>query len=81
MARDWVALGTGVGVPVGAAVFSGKTLGMALPQQQQKLGMGWHRAENPKGAAAAEAEGTQGGEPSKHVPKLQKSQLSTQKGH
>lgn len=69
------------GCPHGAAVFLGKPLGMALPWWQQKLGKGWHRAENPAGAAAVEAGGRQGNGPSQHISMPQKRQLSTQKGH
>lgn len=42
---------------MGAAVFLGKPLGMALPQRQQKLGKGWHRAENPEGLLLRQRQG------------------------
>lgn len=58
---------------MGAAVFLGKPLRIALPWWQQKVGMGWHRAENPKGAAAADAGGGQGDGPGQHVSMHQKS--------
>lgn len=65
---------------MGAAAFLGK-LRMVLCQQQQELSMGWHRRENPKGAAAVQTGIEKSNEPGQLVPMPQKSQLSTQKGH
>lgn len=66
---------------MGAAVFLGKLLRMVLCQQQQKPGMGWHRKENPEGAAAVETEIKRAMNLASRSPWPKKSQLSTQKGH
>lgn len=66
---------------MGAAVFLGKLLRMVLCQQQQKPGMGWHRKENPKGAAAVETGIKRAMNLASRSPWPKKSQLSTQKGH
>lgn len=79
MARHWVALRRS-GCPMGAAVFLGKLLRMVLCQQQQKPGMGWHRKENPKGAAAVETGIKKGNEPGQQVSMAQKKSTLHTKG-
>lgn len=81
MSGDWVALGAGQEEWVPSWVllyFWASPWGWLCPGSSRNQARGWHRAENPKGAAAAEAEVMA---QVKHGSEPPKTQLSTPKGH